>query len=229
MLPPTPLTLDFCMRCRQRQKINLENRVVTTSPDSWVAPSAVLVGDVDLFERVSIWHNCVLRGDLNSIHIGAFSNVQDRTVIHAARSSPTGLPAATVIGRSVTIGQGCVLRSVIIEDECIIGDKCILMEGSMMEKHSVLQPGSVLPPGRRIPSGQVWGGNPAQFVRNLSKDEKAAIPEHAKLVYPVIDGYQSEFLPETLAYQDAEALRAALKSDAALVKGADLEEADGSR
>jgi carbonic anhydrase/acetyltransferase-like protein (isoleucine patch superfamily) len=216
------------MRYRQRQKINLENRVVTTSPDSWVAPSAVLVGDVDLFERVSIWHNCVLRGDLNSIRIGAFSNVQDRTVIHAARSSPTGLPAATTVGRSVTIGQGCVLRSVIIEDECIIGDKCILMEGSMMENHSILQPGSVLPPGRRIPSGQLWGGNPAQFVRNLSKDEKAAISEHAKLVYPMIDGYQSEVLPETLAYRDAEALRAAMKPDTALVKGADLE-ADGPR
>lgn len=188
-----------------------------------MAPSAVLVGDVDIYEQVSIWNNVVLRGDLNSIKVGAFSNIQDRTVVHAARSSPTGLPAASVIGRSVTVGQACVLRSVTIEDECIVGDKSILLEGSMMEKNSVLEPGSVLPPGRRVPSGQVWGGNPARYVRDLSKDEKAEIAPLAASVFPTVDAYKSEFLPATLAYRDAEDLRANLKSDAAVVQGADLE------
>ena len=83
----------------------------------------------------------------------------------------TGLPAATVIGRYVTIGQGCLLRSTTVEDECIIGDKSILLEGSLVEHNSILAPGTVLPPGRLIPSGQLWGGNPARFVRDLSKDE----------------------------------------------------------
>ena len=205
--------------------MNLGNRVVTTAPDSWVAPSAVVVGDVDIYEQVSIWHNCVIRGDLNSIKIGAFSNIHDRTVIHAARSSPTGLPAASIIGRSVTIGQACVLRSVTIQDECVVGDKCVLLEGSMMEKNSVLEAGSVLPPGRRVPSGQVWGGNPARYVRDLSKDEKAAIAPLAASIVPSVDEHKAEFMPETLAYRDAEELRAAMKSDAALVLGADLEAA----
>jgi len=203
----------------------LGNRVVTLAPDTWVARSAVLVGDVDLFEQVSIWHNCVLRGDLNSIKVGAFSNVQDRTVIHAARSSPTGLSAATSIGRSVTVGQGCLLRSVNIQDECVVGDRCTMLEGSMMEKNSVLAPGSVLPPGRRVPSGELWGGCPAKFIRKLSKDEKLGLPALAAAVIPAADAHKEEFLPYSSAYREAEALMAALNSDSALVQGSNFEAA----
>lgn len=195
----------------------------TLAPDSWVAPSAVLVGDVDLYEGASVWYGCVLRGDLNTIKVGAFSNVQDRTVVHAARSSPSGLPASTTIGRSVTVGQACLLRSASVADECVIGDKCVLLEGSMMEKSSILAPGSVLPPGRRVPSGQLWAGSPARFVRDLTKDEKAAIPALAAAVVPDVAAHAGEFLPESGAYREAEALRALLKPEAALVRGADLE------
>ena len=207
---------------RQRQLIILGNRVPTLAPDSWVAPSAVLVGDVDLYEGASVWYGCVLRGDLNTIKVGAFSNVQDRTVIHAARSSPTGLPAATAIGRSCTVGQACLLRSVHLADECVVGDKSVLLEGSMMEKGSVLAPGSVLPPGRRVPAGQLWAGAPARFVRDLTKDEKAAIPALAAAVAPAADAHAAEFLPSSFAYVEAEALLKILKPDAALVAGADL-------
>lgn len=142
-------------------------------------------------------------------------------MVHAARSSPTGLSAATEIGRNVTIGQGCVLRSVVIADECVVGDKCLLLEGSMMEKNSVLAPGSVLPPGKRVPSGQVWGGNPARFVRNLTKDEKAEIPVLAQAIYPITEKHADEFLPVSGAYIEAENLRKILKPDAALVQPAE--------
>jgi len=87
------------------------------------------------------------------------------------RTSPTGLSAATSIGRYVTIGQGCMLRSTTIEHECVIGDRCILMEGSLVERHCILAPGTVLTPGRLIPSGQLWAGNPARYVRDLTPDE----------------------------------------------------------
>lgn len=87
------------------------------------------------------------------------------------RTSPTGLSAATTVGRYVTIGQSCVLRSATVEDEVLIGEKCVLMEGSLVENHCILAPGTVLPPGRLVPSGQLWAGNPAKFVRNLTKDE----------------------------------------------------------
>ncbi len=87
------------------------------------------------------------------------------------RTSPTGLSAATIIGKYVTIGQGCLLRSTTVEDQVVIGDRSILMEGSLVESNSVLAPGTVLPPGRLVPSGQLWAGNPARYVRDLSKDE----------------------------------------------------------
>lgn len=91
------------------------------------------------------------------------------------RTSPTGLSAATTVGRYVTIGQGCVLRSATVEDQVLIGEKCVLMEGSLVEHHCVLAPGTVLPPGRLVPSGQMWAGNPAKYVRDLTKDEVRAL------------------------------------------------------
>lgn len=201
---------------RQRNVINLGNRVPSLAPDAWVAPSAVVVGDVDLFDRVSIWYGCVLRGDLNTIRVGAFSNIQDRTVVHAARSSPTGLPAATQIGRSVTIGQGCLLRSATVGDDVAIGDRSILLEGSMVEKGSVLAAGTVLPPGRRVPSGELWAGNPAKFVRDLTKDEKAEIPILAERMAELVDAHSSEFPEASFAYVEAEALRKLLRPGAEL-------------
>jgi carbonic anhydrase/acetyltransferase-like protein (isoleucine patch superfamily) len=165
----------------------------------------------------------VLRGDLNNITIGSVSNIQDRTVIHAARcgrgavpggaqlpepragtgcwrgspqqrpagpctlpnrpparppprppprrTSPTGLTAATLVGKYVTVEPQCVLRSCRVEDHCIVGAKSVLCEGSMMEPYSILAPGSVLPPARRVPEGELWAGSPAKFVRKLTKDE----------------------------------------------------------
>lgn len=215
-----PVHIEEELYNRTRQLITLGQRVPTLAPDSWVAPNAVLVGDVDLYERASVWYGCVLRGDLNNIKIGAFSNVQDRTVIHAARSSPTGLSAATKVGRYVSIGQGCILRSAIVEDESVIGDKCILLEGSMVENHSVLAPGSVLGPGRRVPSGQLWAGVPAKYVRDLTKDEKAALAPLAQNMFRLIDEHSEEFLPSSWAYVEAEALRKVLRPESALVEGA---------
>ncbi|KAI3428094.1 hypothetical protein D9Q98_006477 [Chlorella vulgaris] len=227
---PAPIHPEEEVYNRQRQLIILGNRVPTVAPDTWIAPNAVVVGDVDLYEKTSIWYGCVLRGDLNSVKVGAFSNVQDRTVIHAARSSPTGLPAATVIGRNVTIGQACLLRSVTVEDEAVIGDKCVLLEGSMVEKHAVLAPGSVLPPGRRIPSGQLWAGSPAKYVRDLSKDEKAEIATLATSMFQHVDAHDDDFLPNSTAYQEAENLRKILKPTSALAEsGAGLDHAPNAQ
>ncbi|BDA41489.1 Gamma carbonic anhydrase-like 1, mitochondrial [Coccomyxa sp. Obi] len=204
-----PIHIEDELYCRQRQLLVLGNRVPVLAPDSWVAPNAVVIGDVDIFDQVSIWYGAVLRGDLNNIRVGAYSNIQDKSIIHAARTSPTGLPAATKIGRYVTIGQGCLLRSATVENECIIGDRSILMEGSLVEKQSVLAPGTVLPPGRLVPSGQLWAGNPARYVRDLTKDEKEEISAIAMGVFGTIDKHSSEFLPYSFAYVETEKVRKA--------------------
>lgn len=183
------------------------NRTPTLAPDTYLAPDAVVVGDVDLYDRVSVWSGAVIRGDLNSIRINAFSSVGDRSVIHAARSSPTGLPASTTIGRHVVIGQSCLLRSCQVQHEAVIGDRSVLLEGSIVEGQTVLAPGSVVPPGRLIPRGQLWSGAPARFVRDLTPDEKAGIKELAESLFPLADERQGEVLPSSEAYRDAEAVR----------------------
>ncbi|GBF97437.1 gamma carbonic anhydrase-like mitochondrial [Raphidocelis subcapitata] len=194
---------------RQRQTIPLGNRVPETAVGAYIAPSATIVGDVDLLDRVSIWNHAVLRGDLNNITIGQVSNVQDRTVIHAARTSPTGLTAAVLIGKFVTIEPNCTLRSCRVQDNCIVGARSVLMEGSMMESHSVLAPGSVLPPARRVPEGELWAGNPARFVRKLSEDEKEEIRTIADDVRRLAWQHAAEELPHGTAWRGVEAQRAA--------------------
>ncbi|GMH32880.1 hypothetical protein BSKO_00714 [Bryopsis sp. KO-2023] len=203
----SPIPIDQEPYCRQRNELVLGNRIPVKAPDAWVAPSAVIIGDVDLYERVSVWYGAVLRGDLNAIRVDCWSNIQDRTVIHAARTSPTGLSAATSIGKYVTVGPNCMLRSCKIEDLCVIGEKSVVMEGCVIQTNAVLAPGSVLPPGKLVPSKELWGGNPARKVRDLTPDEIADIQVIAEKSFAMLDAHQAEFLPHSTAWRQAQNLR----------------------
>lgn len=194
----------------QRRQIPLGPWVPDIAVDAYVAPNAVVAGQVVVQDSSSVWYGSVLRGDLNKVFVGFCSNIQEKSVLHAARSSPTGLPAETFIDRFVTIGAYSLLRSCHIEFESIIGQRCILMEGSLIEKHAILEAGSVLPPGRRIPSGELWAGNPARFVRLLTIDEVAEIPKIAKAVSYIAQEHASEFLPYSTAYLEVEKLKKSL-------------------
>ncbi|KAI3455050.1 hypothetical protein Pfo_011713 [Paulownia fortunei] len=178
--------------------------------DAYVAPNVVLAGQVVVYDGASVWNGAVLRGDLNKISVGFSSNVQERCVIHAAWSSPTGLPAETSIERFVTIGACSLLRSCTIEPECIVGQHSILMEGSLVETHSILEAGSVVPPGRRIPSGELWAGNPAKFVRTLTHEETLEIPKLAVAINDLSRSYFSEFLPYSTVYLEVEKMKSSL-------------------
>ncbi|KAI8466894.1 MAG: trimeric LpxA-like protein [Monoraphidium minutum] len=210
-VPPAATSVDVSQAWynRQRQTIPLGNRVPDAAVGTYISPSAVIVGDVDLLDRASIWNHVVLRGDLNNITIGQVSNIQDRTVIHAARTSPTGLTAAVLIGKYVTVEPNCTLRSCRVQDNCIVGARSVLMEGSMMESHSVLAPGSVLPPARRVPEGELWAGNPARFVRKLSEDDREEIRAVADEVRRLAWQHAAEELPHGTAWRGVEAQRAA--------------------
>ncbi|KAF9618151.1 hypothetical protein IFM89_000554 [Coptis chinensis] len=191
----------------QRQIIPLGQWVPKIAVDAYVAPNVVLAGQVKVCDGSSVWAGSVLRGDLNKITIGFFSNLQERCVVHAACASPTGLPAETSIERYVTIGAYSLLRSCIIEPECIIGQRSILMEGSLVETQSILEAGSVLPPGRRIPTGELWAGNPARFVRTLSHEEILEIPKLAVGINDLSKSHFSEFLPYSTGYLEVEKLK----------------------
>ncbi|XP_078433447.1 gamma carbonic anhydrase-like 1, mitochondrial [Wolffia australiana] len=194
----------------QRRIIPLGQWLPKIAVDAYVAPNVVLAGQVTVCDGASVWNGSVLRGDLNKITVGFCSNVQERCVVHAAWTSPTGLPAETVIERYVTVGAGTLLRSSNIEPECIIGQRSILMEGSLVETNSILEAGTVVPPGRRIPSGELWAGNPARFVRKLTNEEILEIPKLATAINDLMQSHFSEFLPYSTVYLEVEKLKKAL-------------------
>lgn len=207
--PATRVPVQDEWYLRQRQRIPLGNRAPHCAQSAWVSPSAVLAGDVDLLDRASVWGGAVLRGDLNNVTVGHVSNVQDRCVLHAARSTAAGLPAATVVGKYVTIEPGAVLRSCRVGDRVVIGSRAVLLEGSLVEEESILAPGSVLPPARRIPSGELWAGAPARFVRKLTADERDAIKGVAEAAWRLAAGHASDELPHGSAWRLVEDWRAA--------------------
>lgn len=194
----------------QRRIIPLGQWLPKIAVDAYVAPNVVLAGQVTVCDGSSVWNGSVLRGDLNKITVGFCSNVQERCVVHAAWSSPTGLPAETLIERYVTIGANSLLRSCAIEPECIIGQHSILMEGSLVETNSILEAGSVLPPGRRIPTGELWAGNPARYVRQLTYDEIKEIPLLAMAINDLMQSHISEFLPYSTVYLEVQKLKKSL-------------------
>lgn len=123
------------------------------------------------------------------------------------RSSSTGLSAVTTIGEHVTVGPGCLIRSCKIGDRCVIGERSVLMEGSVIEKHSILEAGSVLPPGKFVPSGEVWGGNPAKFIRKCTNDEINDMVPIAEKAFELNYRHVLEYLPHGTAWRKAQTLR----------------------
>jgi carbonic anhydrase/acetyltransferase-like protein (isoleucine patch superfamily) len=131
-------------------------------PDAYLAPTAVLIGDVELGPGASVWFGAVLRGDASSISIGAGSNVQDNAVIHCSE----GLP--TVVGRDVTIGHKACLEGCTVEDGALVGTGSIMLQRSRLGAGSLLAAGAVLAEGAQVPSGHLAAGVPATVKKPLS-------------------------------------------------------------
>lgn len=133
---------------------------------AFIAPSASIIGDVTIGEDANIWYNCVLRGDIEHIKIGARSNIQDGTVIHVANEI-----LGTDVGCDVTVGHSAVLHACRIEDHGFMGMQACSMDGSVIESFAMLAAGALLTPGKRIPKGQLWAGRPAIYKRDLTQEE----------------------------------------------------------
>ena len=155
--------------------IPFEGKTPVIDPSAFVAPGARLIGDIVLGPEASIWYNCVLRGDMNRIRIGARSNLQDGSVIHVDPPRPGG-PAEgypCLIGADVLIGHMAMIHGCILHDRAFVGLGAIVMDGCEIESGGMLAAGALLPPGRRIPAGQLWAGRPAKYVRDLGEAEIA--------------------------------------------------------
>ena len=139
----------------------------------WVDPAASVIGDVEIGDDASIWPGAVVRGDVNSIRIGARSNLQDLCVVHVTHDGPHGPPGglATVIGEDVTVGHGAIIHACSIGDASLIGMGAIVLDGAVVEKHGFVGAGALVTPGKVVGSGELWLGNPARCVRRLSEAE----------------------------------------------------------
>jgi gamma-carbonic anhydrase len=143
-------------------------------PTAFVAPGAVLIGQVELGPEASIWYNCVLRADVNRIVIGARTNIQDGTVIHVDSEKGTHPGTPTLIGNDVLVGHMAMLHGCTLHDHAFVGLGAIVMDGCEIEGHGMLAAGALLTPGKAIRSRQLWAGRPAKYVRDLRDEEVEA-------------------------------------------------------
>jgi len=142
------------------------------APSAFVDEMALVIGDVEIGEDSSIWPFCAVRGDVQSIRIGARSNIQDGTIIHVTHDSrfcPGG--QGTVIGDDVTVGHQAILHACTIENVCLIGMAAVVMDRAVVQSRVMLAAGSVVPPGKILESGYLYVGNPAKQKRPLSERE----------------------------------------------------------
>jgi carbonic anhydrase/acetyltransferase-like protein (isoleucine patch superfamily) len=188
--------------------MNIFGKAPAMSNDTFIAPNAAVIGNVSLGDRTSVWYGAVVRGDFNAVKIGAMTSVQDRAVIHTVKALPSGFPATTTIGNYVVVGHGATINSSTIMDEAHIGNGCVLEEGSLVESHTILEAGSVVPAGGRIPSGQVWGGNPAVYVRDLTEAEAGGFQKAAAEQAWLAGEHAGEFFDYGAQYLDAERIKA---------------------
>ncbi|KAL0448302.1 UNVERIFIED_CONTAM: Gamma carbonic anhydrase 1, mitochondrial [Sesamum latifolium] len=164
---------------RHRTLMNVFDKVPVVDKDAFVAPNASILGDVHVGRGSSIWYGCVLRGDVNSISIGSGTNIQDNSLVHVAKSNLSGKVLPILIGDNVTVGHSAVLHGCTVEDESFVGMGATLLDGVVVEKHAMVAAGALVRQNTRIPAGEVWGGNPARFLRKLTEDEIAFISQSA--------------------------------------------------
>ena len=143
----------------------------------YLDPMAVVVGDVELGDDVSIWPFTVVRGDVNFVRIGDRSNIQDSTVIHVSHDGPHLRRGgfATRIGSDVTIGHKAIIHACTIEDAALIGMGAVILDGAVVKKHGFVGAGALVSPGKVVGEGELWLGNPAKKVRQLSETEIEAL------------------------------------------------------
>jgi carbonic anhydrase/acetyltransferase-like protein (isoleucine patch superfamily) len=158
----------------------------------YVDPTALVIGDVELGENVSIWPMSVVRGDVNWIRIGARSNVQDGSVLHVSRPYPgNDSGCALLIGEDVVIAHKVVVHGCTIGNRVLVGIGAIVLDGVVVEDDVTIGAGAVVTPGKRLESGGLYVGNPARRVRELTPMEIARVPIMAAWYVNLKKDYQA--------------------------------------
>lgn len=139
---------------------------------NYIADSAEVIGAVHLGDDASVWPNAVIRGDVNTVTVGARTNIQDATIVHVTHDGPyTPGGFATVIGPDVTIGHACIIHACTVGARCLVGMGSIVMDGVMIGDEVLVAAGSLVSPGKKLKSGYLYRGRPARPVRALTDHE----------------------------------------------------------
>jgi carbonic anhydrase/acetyltransferase-like protein (isoleucine patch superfamily) len=172
---------------RHRTLVNMIEKSPSVGIGSFVAPCASVIGAVQLGENASVWYGTVLRADVSAVKIGANTNVQDRTVMNTVPSIDI------VIGDHVTIGHGALLTSCTVADKALIGQGSIIQTGCSIGSESIIAAGAVVLPNTTVPPGQVWAGNPATFMRDVTAEDKKNFAIGASHYVSVAAEHNKEF------------------------------------
>ncbi len=172
------------------------------APSAFIAETAAIIGDVVIGEESSIWYGCVLRGDGNSIRVGARTNIQDGTVVHINHEREGAAGTKTVIGSDVTIGHMALIHACTLEDGCFVGMKACVMDGAVVETGGMVAAGALVTPNKRVKTGELWAGTPAKPVRELTEAERAHLIKSPAGYAQLAQAYRLGVSPDAWANAD---------------------------
>ncbi len=142
-------------------EFELGGRRPRVHPDAYIAPTAVLIGDVEISAGASVWFGAVLRGDESTITVGEGANIQDNAVIHCAEALPT------VIEKDASVGHSALLEGCVVEQGAVVGMGATMLQRSRLGQGAMLAAGAVLQEGRHVPAGHMAAGVPATIKKQL--------------------------------------------------------------
>lgn len=151
----------------------LDGMVPQLGPNAWVADSAQVIGSVELGEDASVWFGTVVRGDTDTIRIGAGSNIQDGSVLHADKGKPL------TIGNHVTVGHQVILHGCTVGDGSLIGMGAVVLNGAKIGKACLVGAGSLVTEGKEFPDGSLIVGSPARVARTLTPEQQQGLLQSA--------------------------------------------------
>ena len=154
---------------------DLKDKKPKNSGENWVAPNAVIIGDVTLEKNTSIWFNTTLRGDEDNIHIGEGSNIQDGSVLH----TDIGYPLK--VGKNVTVGHMVMLHGCSIDDNSLIGIGAVILNNAKIGKNCIIGAKSLITENKEIPDNSLVVGSPGRVIRKVTEEETKQILKNAEI------------------------------------------------
>lgn len=153
--------------------IPFEGKTPRVHASAWIAPTAVIIGDVEIGADASVFYGCVLRGDVNAIRIGARTNIQDNSVVHVDRDAPC------ILGDDVTVGHMALVHGATVGNGTLVGMKSTLLSRSVVGAGALIAAGAVVLEDQEIPDKSLAAGVPAKVRRELSEEQSAGFIPHA--------------------------------------------------